>query len=197
MSHTRNSDLNSEVIPTQPQAPIDVWPEPTPNPNSMKFVVNRILLSEPVNFTDAQSAERSPLASKVFGFPWSSGVYIGTDFITITKQDWVEWDMLAEPLAGLLREHFESGEPILLELKTDTKNVSDDSPDDSEDVRIIKKLIREEIQPAVAMDGGDIIFHKFENNNVYIYMRGACSGCPAHTHSQAGIETRMKEFYLN
>lgn len=173
---------------------IDVYPEPTPNPQSMKFVVNRQLVESPINFTDSREAERSPLAAKIFGFPWSSGVYIGLNFITITKQDWVEWEMLAEPLAGLLREHFESGDPILLDLKSDQHVGSDENPDDTEDIKTIKRLIREEIRPAVAMDGGDIIFHKYENNNVYIYMQGACSGCPSSTLTlKQGIETRMKE----
>ncbi len=181
----------------KPNEPINVWPEPTPNPNSMKFVVNRRLVSESVNFTDSQSALRSPLATKIFGFPWSSAVYIGPDFITITKQDWVEWDMLAEPLAGLLKEHFESGDPILLDIPSVDANaadVSDETDEDSPEVRTIKRLIREEIRPAVATDGGDIIFHKYENQNVYIYMRGACSGCPSSTMTlKQGIETRMKE----
>lgn len=174
-----------------------VWPEPTPNPQTMKFNVNRELVNEAVHFTSSLEAERSPLASKLFGFPWTAGVSIGTNFLTVTKQDWVDWDMLAEPLAGLLREHFESGEPILLENGPDKAPGSaagayDES--DSPQVRLIKQLIETEIRPAVAMDGGDIIFHKYENNRVYIYMRGACSGCPSSTITlKQGIETRMKE----
>ncbi len=188
MSHRINSA--NEDTTTEP---IDVFPEPTPNPNSMKFVVNRILVNEAINFTDSRSAERSPLAAKIFGFPWSSGVYIGPDFITITKQDWVDWETLAEPLAGLLREHFESGDPILSDIKP-IEDHTDENEDDTAEVKMIKQLIRDEIRPAVAMDGGDIIFHKYENNNVYIYMQGACAGCPSSTLTlKQGIETRMKE----
>lgn len=170
-----------------------VWPEPTPNPQSMKFNVNRDLVREVVDFTTSLEAERSPLASKLFGFPWTAGVTIGPNFLTVTKQDWVDWEMLAEPLAGLLREHFESGEPILLEAgPTKTADLYDES--DSPQVRLIKQLIQTEIRPAVAMDGGDIIFHKYENNKVYIYMRGACSGCPSSSITlKQGIETRLKE----
>lgn len=176
------------------QTPIDVWPEPTPNPNSMKFVVNRILVTTPVHFADSQSALRSPLATKVFGFPWAAAVSIGPDFITISKQEWVDWEVLAEPLAGLLREHFESGLPVLLETQVDTTPTDEDDLNDSEEVRLIKRVIRDEIRPAVAMDGGDIVFHKYENNNVYIYMQGSCAGCPSSTMTlKQGIETRMKE----
>lgn len=174
--------------------PIDVWPESTPNPHSMKFIVNRRLVEEPLNFLSSTEAERSPLASKLFGFPWTAGVYIGNDFITITKQDWVDWETLAEPLAGLLREHFESGEPILVELESFNPSENDILESDSEEVKLIKRVINDEIRPAVAMDGGDIVFHKYEQKKVYIFMRGSCSGCPSSTITlKQGIETRLKE----
>jgi Fe-S cluster biogenesis protein NfuA len=170
--------------------PIQVSPERTPNPDSMKFVVNRVLLDEPVNFLNSNDAIRSPLASKLFGFPWTAGVFIGSDFLTITKQDWVDWETLAEPLAGLLREHFESGEPVLLRESLSTVDDSDTTPE----IRQIKDLINTEIRPAVAMDGGDIVFQSYESGKVYIHMMGACAGCPSSTMTlKQGIETRMKE----
>ena len=171
----------------------------------MKFHVNMTLVDEAVNFANSKEAQRSPLATKVFGFPWAAGVYIGHDFITITKEDWVEWEMLAEPLAGLLLEHFESGDPVLLQYEGgdekpfegdaaspggETKILETDSPI----VRQIKTILNEEIRPAVGMDGGDIIFHRYENNRIYIYMRGACAGCPSSTMTlKNGIEARFKE----
>lgn len=177
---------------------IKVTPERTPNPQTMKFNVSVRLLNDPLNFVNSREAERSPLASKLFGFPWTAGVYIGTDFITITKQDWVEWEMLAEPLAGLLKEHFDSNEPLIYEAK-DAKNEpsqgeNDIHPDDPLIVQNIKTIINQEIRPAVAMDGGDIVFHKYEDNKVYIYMRGSCAGCPSSTATlKQGIEVRIKE----
>lgn len=178
-------------------ARVQVLPERTPNPQTMKFTVNMRLLDEPTSFQTSAEAERSPLASKLFGFPWTAGVHIGNDFITITKQDWVEWEMLAEPLAGLLREHFESNEPLLLDPSPGLENsgtANDPHPDDSPTVQEIKRVINQEIRPAVAMDGGDIVFHRYENQTVYIYMKGACSGCPSSTATlKQGIEVRMKE----
>jgi Fe-S cluster biogenesis protein NfuA len=174
---------------------IQITPERTPNPQSMKFNVNVQLLAEPINFVSSREAERSPLASKLFGFPWTAGVYIGNDFITITKQDWVEWEMLAEPLAGLLKEHFDSNEPLLNDAVTAPPSTENEIlADDSPVVQAIKTVINTEIRPAVAMDGGDIVFHKYEDRIVYIYMRGSCAGCPSSTATlKQGIEVRLKE----
>lgn len=177
--------------------PLEVIPERTPNPQTMKFNVNRSLLENPVNFSNSTEAERSPLASKLFGFPWTAGVFIGQDFITITKQDWVEWEMLAEPLAGLLKEHFQMNEPLLVD-RPESPTLDDGAnqiqEDDSPAVRVIKTVINAEIRPAVAMDGGDIVFHRYEDQIVYVYMKGSCSGCPSSTATlKQGIEVRLKE----
>lgn len=173
---------------------ISIIPERTPNPNTMMFKINRILLDEPIEFNNAKEAERSPLASKLFGFPWASGIFIGRDYISITKQDWVEWELLAEPLAGLLKEHFDSDLPLLYDFEEIDNSVGYFDENDSPEVRLIKQVLFEEIRPALAMDGGDISFHKYENNKVYVYMRGACSGCPSATITlKQGIETRLKE----
>ncbi len=136
------------------------------------------------------STESSPLAAKIFGFPWTAAVYVGEDFVTVTKQDWVDWDILASPLAGLLGEHVESGQPILIKLEASL----DEDQHDSDVVKHIKRILQNEIKPVVALDGGDIVFGKYENNILYVHMKGSCSGCPS---SQAtlkdGIEVRMKE----
>lgn len=166
-----------------------VFYEATPNPQSMKFVVTETIAKETLQFAAATDAARSPLAQKIFGFPWAAGVYIGTNFVTVTKQDWVDWDILAEPLAGLIKEHLESGAPVLL----DAVEESDDS-NDSSIVRQIKQILRDEIRPAVAQDGGDIVFDRFEDGRVYLHMQGACSGCPSSALTlKEGIETRLKQ----
>jgi Fe-S cluster biogenesis protein NfuA len=169
---------------------LQVFYEATPNPQSLKFLVTAQVASEAVNFTAAAEAARSPLARKIFGFPWAAGVYIGPNFVTVTKQDWVDWDILAEPLSELIKEHLERGEPVLLASVEPEEDVSNDSPI----VRQIKEILRQEIRPAVAMDGGDIIFEKYENGRLYLHMQGACSGCPSSAYTlKEGIETRMRE----
>ncbi len=166
--------------------------ETTPNPSTMKFNFGQKISDLSVDFPNVEASERSPLAAKIFGFPWTSSVFLGEDFVTITKQDWVEWDILASPLAGLLGEHIESGQPIMIELEASL----DESENDSEIVKQIKRLLQTEIKPVVALDGGDIVFSKYEDNILYIHMRGACAGCPS---SQAtlkdGIEVRMKQAF--
>ena len=96
--------------------PIQVTFEPTPNPATMKFKISNRISEQNLEFLNAQDAERSPLANKIFGFPWTNSIFIGGDFVTVTKQDWVEWNVLAEPLAGLIQEHLDRGELVLLPL---------------------------------------------------------------------------------
>lgn len=116
---------------------------------------------------------------------------MGPDFITITKKDWVQWEMLLNPLMELIREHMESGRPVIkpLEHKVDSQN-----PEDSPLITQIKAFLDQEVRPFVAMDGGDILFDRFERGVLYIHMRGACSGCPSSTITlKNGIEARIKE----
>ncbi len=172
-----------------------VFYEATPNPQSMKFIVTAMIADESVNITNTAEAARSPLAQKILGFPWASGVFIGPTFVTVTKQEWVDWSVLAEPLCDLIKEHLTSRLPVLLKPAADKAPANDaDSDDDSPTVRQIKKILREEIRPAVAMDGGDIVFEKFEDGRVYLHMQGACSGCPSSAYTlKEGIETRLRE----
>ena len=146
--------------------------EPTPNPSTMKFNFGLKISDGTHDFPNVESTEKSPLAAKIFGFPWTAGVYLGEDFVTVTKQDWVDWEILASPLAGLLAEHVESGQPILVNLEAGL----DESENDPEIVKKIKRVLQNEIKPVVALDGGDIVFGKFEEGILYIHMRGSCSG---------------------
>ncbi|MGZ3743085.1 MAG: NifU family protein [Pseudobdellovibrionaceae bacterium] len=170
--------------------------ESTPNPATFKFLFHRKVTEEAFDCPTAHDAERSPLAAKLFGFPWTSSVFIGQDFLTVTKQDWVEWSLLAEPLAGLIQEHLDKGEPVVLKAQAAIESSPEDSPNDSPLVKQIKHLLNVEIRPVVALDGGDIVFNKYENNVLYIHMRGACAGCPSSTATlKEGIEVRMKEVF--
>lgn len=169
---------------------LSVRAEMTPNPQTFRFTTNRVLTESPAEFKTAQETTTSPLARKLFGFPWTAGVFIGRDFVTVTKQDWVDWETLAEPLCGLIQEHLERGEVVLHE----TKAAVADTSGDSADVTRIKQILDQEIRPAVAMDGGDIVFHKFEDGVVYLFMQGSCAGCPSSTMTlKQGIETRLME----
>jgi len=166
--------------------------EQTPNPATMKFNFSEKIVEGQFDYQNVESTDTSPLAAKVFGFPWVSAVFIGENFVTITKQDWVDWKVLANPLSGLLAEHVTSGQPIIVQ-KTTTID-PDINENDSPIVKQIKKVLKEEIRPVVALDGGDIVFSKYENTVLYIQMKGACNGCPS---SQAtlkdGIEVRIRQ----
>lgn len=166
--------------------------EATPNPATLKFHLYRTVTDEPVDMPTAAEAERSPLAAKIFGFPWTAGVYMGTDFITITKHDWVEWSVLAQPLAGLIQEHIDRGEDFLHAFKPSNSETDNDSPL----VRKIKQALDRDVRPVVALDGGDVVFAKFENGVLALQMRGACAGCPSSSATlKQGIEVRMRELF--
>jgi Fe-S cluster biogenesis protein NfuA len=166
-----------------------VYYEATPNPQSMKFIVDHPVADETLSVTKVEEAGRSPLAQKLFGFPWMAGVLLGPHFVTITKQDWVDWSIIADPLCSLLAEHFDSGDVTVL-----PPDSMEESSDDTEEVLLIKKVLNEEIRPAVAMDGGDIAFRRYDNNVLYVELKGSCSGCPSSTATlKDGIEVRLKE----
>lgn len=184
-----------EINTMNTNSPTKITFEPTPNPATLKFVLPVKVTEQGFEVPNAQETERSPLAAKIFGFPWTSSVYIGPDFVTVTKQDWVEWEILAEPLSRLIQEHIDHREPIVVEV-ADLSASNDEDPNDSPLVKAIKKTINQEIRPVVALDGGDIVFDRYENQTVYLHMRGSCAGCPS---SQAtlkdGIEVRLRELY--
>ena len=165
--------------------------ESTPNPSTYKFLFHEELVTASQEFTSPQEAEISPLASKIFGFPWTSKVFLGKDFVSITKQDWVDWEILAEPLSGLIQEHLDKGEKLIHTL-SDIK-VNDDSQLDPVSIKI-KQIIARDIQPVVALDGGEIVFHSYKDNVVFVQMKGSCAGCPSSTATlKQGIEVRIKE----
>ena len=177
---------------------ITVQIESTPNPATMKFNLSQKILEQGMDFPSVEDTESSPLANKLFGFPWTNSVFIGTNFITITKQDWVDWEILTEPLAGLIQEHLEHNLPVYQTHPKDrTQNTVSNNMENEDDpmiVKQIKAILDREIRPAVAMDGGDIVFGKYEDNILSLHMRGACSGCPSSKITlKDGIEIRMKE----
>ncbi len=166
--------------------------ETTPNPSTMKFIFSEPISEQSCEFPNVESTDKSPLAAKIFGFPWVSAVFLGENFVSITKQDWVDWSVLAQPLCGLLAEHVNSGQPVLLNLVAANSESDSDSPI----VKQIKRVLQNEIKPVVALDGGDIAFVKYENQVLSLKMLGACSGCPSSTATlKEGIEVRMKQAF--
>ncbi len=175
--------------------------EATPNPATMKFCFSQAVVDAPIDFSSALEAESSPLASKIFGFPWTSSVFLGPDFMSVTKQDWVDWDYLAEPLSGLIRDHLSQNIPVYVELASTSAPADSDSnavqAGDTDLVQRIKRAIDREIRPIVAYDGGDVHFAKMTEDGVlHVKFKGACAGCPSKSVTlKEGIEVRLKEIF--
>jgi Fe-S cluster biogenesis protein NfuA len=171
---------------------LEVRIEATPNPQTLMFKFSQKLLEEAFDCPTAQDAEKSPLAAKIFGFPWTQSVFLGQDFISVTKQDWVDWDVLAEPLANLIKEHIENGG----ELYVNVESQGDIDENDSPLIKDIKRLLNQEIRPVVAYDGGDVGFVRFDEGKLYLQFKGSCSGCPSKSVTlKEGIEVRVKEVF--
>ncbi len=168
--------------------------EQTPNPATLKFLPGRDVLGErTANFTTAESAVQSPLARKLFEIDGVTGVFLGSDFITVTK-DQGEWQSLKPTVLGTIMEHFTSGAPVM-DPTAELPEASDDSGEDSEIVVQIKDLLDSRVRPAVARDGGDIIYHGFDKGIVYLKMQGSCSGCPSSTATlKHGIENLLRHY---
>jgi Fe-S cluster biogenesis protein NfuA len=169
--------------------------EATPNPATLKFLPGRdVLVGEPRDFRSADDAAVSPLASGLFSVPGVTGVFLGSDFVSVSK-DVTEWNHIKPAILGVIMEHFLSGKPVIDEgnKAADAGEFFDET--DSETVEVIKELISTRVRPAVAMDGGDITFKGFRDGTVYLHMQGACSGCPSSTATlKSGIENLLRHF---
>tara|TARA_Y100001960_G_scaffold210572_1_gene219774 strand:- start:1064 stop:1648 length:585 start_codon:yes stop_codon:yes gene_type:complete len=177
---------------------ISIKTEKTPNPNTLKYNFNRVLLPNgSAEFLNEEAANKSPLAARVFQIEGVERVFIGTDFIAITKKENVEWGTVNQYLAPKLEDFFESGENAVNNLAPKQEiDLSDMSDEDKEVVKELEKIIEEKVRPAVAQDGGDILLKGYKNKVVYVKMLGACSGCPsAGATLKDGVENMMK-YYL-
>jgi len=168
--------------------------EPTPNPATLKFLPGRpVMESGSADFPDREAARRSPLADALFELDGVRGVFFGADFITVAKADDVAWESLKPPVLGAIMRHYQSGAPLFTDTAPAEETVA--AGEDSEIVAQIKELIDTRVRPAVAMDGGDIIFQGFEKGVVYLHMQGACSGCPSSTATlKMGIENMLRHY---
>jgi Fe-S cluster biogenesis protein NfuA len=172
--------------------------ELTPNPATLKFLPGRPVMAEgTLDIPDAAGAAQSSLAEALFQIPGVSGVYFGSDFITVTKNA-SDWPELKPAILGVIMEHFTSGAPLLAEGITGDPDDEPDEffePEDAETVETIKELIETRVRPSVASDGGDIKFRGFREGTVYLAMKGSCSGCPSSTATlQHGIENLLRHY---
>jgi Fe-S cluster biogenesis protein NfuA len=169
--------------------------EPTPNPATLKFLPGRPVLSDrTLDMRDKAEAATSPLAERLFEVPGVSGVFLGSDFITVTKQDG-EWPQLKPAILGAIMEHYMSGAAIVRDERTPTEEAEFFDAADQETVDTIKELIETRVRPAVANDGGDITFRGYKDGVVYLAMKGACSGCPSSTATlRHGIQNLLRHF---
>jgi Fe-S cluster biogenesis protein NfuA len=164
----------------------------TPNPNTLKYSTNRQLLSKgAMNFVKKEEADsKSPLASKLMGVPGISGVMLGKDFVTVTKTEDGDWDAVHKSSSAIIKDHLSTNQPVLNQIEQQEAHKGGQTEIENK----IRDILDNEIRPAVAMDGGDITFEKYENGIVYLYLQGSCSGCPSSTATlKMGIETRLRD----
>jgi Fe-S cluster biogenesis protein NfuA len=170
--------------------------EATPNPATLKFIPGKSVLGDgTADYRSFDEAALSPLATRIFGIDGVKGVFLGSDFISVTKGD-SEWQHMKPAILGAIMEHYMSGAPIVDgDASGDALAKGEYDPKDEEIVKTIKELLETRVRPAVAHDGGDIVFHGFKDGIVSLHMRGACAGCPSSTATlRGGIENLLRHF---
>ena len=168
--------------------------EGTPNPATLKFLPGRDVMGEATaDFASAEAAQRSPLAVALFALPGVVRVFLGADFVTVTKAADTAWQALKPRVLGTIMEHFVAGRPVI---EGDGEDADEDvDPADAEIVAQIKELLDTRVRPAVAGDGGDIVFRGYRDGVVRLHMQGACSGCPSSTATlKHGIENLLRHY---
>lgn len=176
---------------------ISIYTEMTPNPETMKFVANKLLYpGKSIDFPDMETAKPSPLAQELFGFPFIKSVFIASNFVTLTKTSETEWQDVIPSIRLFLKEYLEEGKTVINEdevvtLKPEASNAV--SADDDDVVKRIKEILDNYVKPAVEMDGGAIQFRSYNEGVVNLMLQGSCSGCPSSMITlKSGIEGMMK-----
>ena len=170
--------------------------EQTPNPQTLKFLPGKVVMEDGTAFyQNLEEASNSPFAKRLFEVDGVNGVFFGSDFITITKSDSIDWQVMKPLVLGSIMDHYNSGDvTINKEEKNDNSSLKVEETD-TDIVKQIKELLDTRVRPAVAMDGGDIIYDSFKDGIVYLHMQGACSGCPSSTATlKMGIENMLKHY---
>ena len=168
--------------------------EGTPNPATLKFLPGIEVMGDgTADFAGPDTAGRSPLATALFALPGVASVFLGGDFVTVTKSDIADWQALRPEVLGAIMEHFVAGRPVI---EGQGAAVDEDvSPEDQEIVDQIKELLDTRVRPAVASDGGDIVFRGYREGVVRLHMQGACSGCPSSSATlKHGIENMLRHY---
>ena len=171
--------------------------ESTPNPATLKFLPGQDVMGArgTADFPDAEQAARSPLAERLFRLEGVARVFLGADFVTVTKDEGTDWQSLRPQVLGALMEHLMAGRPILAGEPAEAIEEEDTDPADAEVVAQIKELLDTRVRPAVAGDGGDITFRGYRDGTVYLAMKGSCSGCPSSTATlKHGIQNLLRHF---
>lgn len=170
--------------------------ESTPNPATLKFLPGQTVLEMgTADFPSADTAGASPLAGRIFAVNGVTGVFFGQDFVTVTKDDAVEWDHIKPGILGAIMEHYQSGDPVVAGETGGASGHAEHTGEDGAIVGQIKELLDTRVRPAVAQDGGDITFHGFDRGVVYLHMQGACAGCPSSTLTlKMGIENLLRHY---
>ena len=168
--------------------------EQTPNPATLKFLPGRSVMgSGTADFISAEAAERSPLAQRLFQVEGVTGIFLGSDFVTVTKAEGKTWQVLKPAILGIIMEHFAANRPVILESTVAPAEAA--SGEEDEIVTQIKELLETRVRPAVAQDGGDIIFQGYQDGVVYLHLQGSCAGCPSSTATlKMGIENMLKHY---
>jgi Fe-S cluster biogenesis protein NfuA len=166
--------------------------EPTPNPATLKFLPGQTIVANgTADFDSPDAASRSPLATRLFEIPGVTRVFLGADFVSVSKAEGEEWHILKPSILGALMEHLTAGRPIIEDAGTDAIPAGEESEIEKE----IKELLNTRVRPAVAQDGGDIIYRGFESGIVYLHLQGSCAGCPSSTATlKMGIENLLKHY---
>lgn len=169
-----------------------IYTEITPNPASLKFVVDRVLMRKgTADFPRVEDTEDAPIARRLFDFKFVNGVFVGSNFITITKGEEFQWEEVIPVVKDFLKAYLNSGQPLLSGQYAEEQD-AEISADDDEITRKIKELLESHVRPAVAMDGGDIIYEDFQEGILRLRLQGSCSGCPSSTLTlKSGIENLM------
>lgn len=171
---------------------VNIYSEATPNPETMKFVSNRLLIGESMDFASVADTKESPVAKRLFEFPFVKHVFISQNYITITKNEGEDWDEIIPVLKDFVKNYLEAGLPIFEKAK---EEFAEEDTDNSEVAVKIKDILRTYVQPAVEQDGGAIQFRKFnpESGVVTVVLKGACKGCPSSIITlKSGIENLLK-----
>ena len=170
--------------------------EQTPNPQTLKFLPGKVVMEEGTAFfQNVEEGSNSPFAKRLFELDGVEGVFFGSDFITITKNQSLDWQVMKPLILGSIMDHYNSGDVTINNPKKNDDTSLKVDENDTDIVKQIKELLDTRVRPAVAMDGGDIVYDSFKDGVVYLHMQGACSGCPSSTATlKMGIENMLKHY---